>query len=290
MIGRLLDAVHRARPPAGRRRSSPVSSSSSKPRRALPSVRIFTISSPMRSAAMSGSVGAAATIAARVAGSIAESEARGEADRAQHAETILGDARRRVADGADHARAQVGDAPRRSRWISPVSGSSNSALIVKSRRQASSCARAEVHGARTAAVDVGVVGAERRHLEARAALDDQDDAELRADRDGARKETPAPPRAARWSRRRSPAARDRAAGRGRSRRRGTPRGRRRAAAARRQWRAASGPSSEYVNSTFTACDVPWSPQAMNASCQRSREKRCVRMGVTSMRRWRTRSR
>jgi hypothetical protein len=115
----------------------------------------------MRSAAMSGSVGAAATTAARV---------------------------RRVADGADHARAQVGDPldevvdlarqrvfeERVDREVAPAG------IVVRG---------AEMHGAGTPAVDVRVVGAERRHLEARAALDDQDDAELRAHRDGARKET-----------------------------------------------------------------------------------------------------
>src|SRR4030095_2933388 len=48
---------------------------------------------------------------------------------------------------------------------------------------------AETYGARPPAVRVGVVGAERRHLEARAPLDDEDNPELHAHGHGTAKET-----------------------------------------------------------------------------------------------------
>ena len=48
----------------------------------------------------------------------------------------------------------------------------------------------EAHGAGPATVDVRVVGAERRHLEAAAVLEHEDDAELHAHRHGAAEETP----------------------------------------------------------------------------------------------------
>ena len=116
-----------------------------------------------------------------------EAEAGGEAHGAQHAQAVLGDARAGVADRADDAGAQVRQPADEVDHLAaegveeePVDGEV-AALGVRTRR-------AEVDARRAAAVHVGVVRAEGRHLERHPVLDHQDDAELRADRHGAPEE------------------------------------------------------------------------------------------------------
>src|SRR3989441_1044223 len=111
----------------------------------------------------------------------------GEAHGAQHAQAVLGDARAGVADSADDAGAQVRQPADEVDHLAaegveeePVDGEV-AALGVRTRR-------AEVDARRAAAVHVGVVRAEGRHLERHPVLDHQDDAELRADRHGAPEE------------------------------------------------------------------------------------------------------
>ena len=116
-----------------------------------------------------------------------EAEAGGEADGAQHAQPIFGDARSGVADGADDAGAQVGLAgdevdhlARQGVEEERVDGEVAAERVLPRR--------AEVHGARPPAVDVGGVGAERRDLDRHAVGDDQHDAELGAHGNGPREE------------------------------------------------------------------------------------------------------
>ncbi len=112
-----------------------------------------------------------------------ESEPGREAHGAQHSQAVLGDAGAGVPDGADHAGTQVGDAADE---VVHLAGQ----RILEERvdgevAPAGIVARgAEVHRARPPAVDVGVVGAEGGHLEARAVLDHEDHPELHADRHG----------------------------------------------------------------------------------------------------------
>ena len=116
-----------------------------------------------------------------------ESEPGSEAHGAEHPQAVLVDARARVADRADHPGAkvvgaadEVDDAVGERVPEERVDGEVAPARIL--------LRRAEVDAARAASVDVGVVGAEGGDFEARAAVQDEDDAELRADRDGSGKE------------------------------------------------------------------------------------------------------
>ena len=197
--------------------------------------------------ALGGDVGAASArrraIAARVAGSIAKPKRaakrtarsmrrRSSAMRAPASPIARMTPARRSACAAD----EVDD-------LAASSGSWKSALMVKSRRarppRPSRSARRSV-------------GGRRRRRRRSGTSPPRSGAPCSSTRitpncaptgDGAAEERAAPPRAARWSRRRSRAARGRAGGRARSRRRGRPRGRRRAAAGRRQPRSSPrGPS------------------------------------------------
>jgi hypothetical protein len=116
-----------------------------------------------------------------------EAEARREPHGAQHAQPILGDARARVADGPDGAGGEIGAATDE---VDDLVGERIPVERIDGEVAALRVllGRAEVHGDGPATVDVGVVGAKRRHLDPLVPQQDEHHAELHAHRDGAREE------------------------------------------------------------------------------------------------------
>src|SRR4029450_13829581 len=93
-----------------------------------------------------------------------------------------------VADGADEPAPEVGD-PADEVQDLPGQRVLEQGVESKVTPRGVFSRGAETYGARPPAVHVGVVGAERRHLEAHAPLDDEDNPELHAHGHGTAKET-----------------------------------------------------------------------------------------------------
>ena len=190
------------RPPAGRPRRLATTTGRARRDEKLQQLRPHPLGRKRRSPAL----GDRRRKALRVERAVAE--ARGEAQEAQDAQIILANALARVADEAHVPRREIGKAADSS-WNAP-SASSDSALMVKSRRRASAREiAAEPHLGRRPSVSTS--SRKRRRLE-RPAVDDQRDGAVR---DPGRREIQARRfgacdrrlRASRWSRGRNrPAA------------------------------------------------------------------------------------